>query len=106
MSAPRAEGGDHDKIVALPRAQAPPDPPRASRPGRLHGMFIAGMSLAAFVGIVAMFGFITIGWPGDTGRYVIGIFLISVLVFVTCAAAAVLTAARDTYAAREGDHLD
>lgn len=98
---------DQDKVVVLPGASSvDPEPRRPSPPGRLHGLFIAGMALSALMGIVAMFAFITIGWPGDTGRFVIVAFFVSVVVFLTCASAAVFTAARDTYVERNGNHLD
>lgn len=97
--------GEKDKIVALP-APEPSPPPPASPPGRLHGLFIAGMAASAFVGIAAMFGFITVGLPGGTARVVIGVFVASIVVFLGCAAAAVLTAARDTYPTRNSDPLD
>lgn len=56
------------------------------------------MALSALVGIVTIFLFVTVGWPDDTGRYVIAIFFLSMIVFIACASAGVFTAARDTYA--------
>ncbi len=97
--------GEEENIVPLPGPDPSPPPP-ASPPGRLHGLFIAGMAASAFVGIAAMFGFITVGWPGGTGRVVIGVFVASIVVFLGCASAAVLTAARDTYPTRNADPLD
>lgn len=100
------EPRDEHEVVALPGALAeePSEPP--SPPGRLHGMFIGGMAASAFVGIVAVFGFITVGWPKDAGRVIMGLFFASLIVFLACASAAVFTAARDTYPHRDGKHLD
>lgn len=96
---------DEDKIVPLPGAQPAP-PPVASPPGRLHGWFIGGMAASAFLGIAAMFGFITVRLPAGSARLVIGVFVASIVVFLGCASAAVLTAARDTYPTRNRDPLD
>lgn len=86
------------RLPGEPRS-APPVPP--SRPGRLHGIGIAGMALSAVVGFFALFAFVTVGWPGRTGRYVIMIVVFSGVVFMASAATAVLAAARDTYARNE-----
>lgn len=56
------------------------------------------MSFFALLGIASIFAFITITWPGDTGRYVTGVFVVSIIGFVSSASAAVFTAARNTYA--------
>jgi hypothetical protein len=64
----------------------------------MHSIATAGMALSAVVGIVAMLAFITVGWPGRSGRYVVAVALVAALVFVTCASIAVFAAARDTYA--------
>ena len=45
-----------------------------------------------------MLAFITVGWPGRTGRYVIAVVVCAALIFLTCASIAVLAAARDSYA--------
>jgi hypothetical protein len=47
-----------------------------------------------------MLAFVTIRWPGSSGRYLIAVLFASVIVFVVSASTAVLTAARDTYAGR------
>lgn len=83
-------------VVRLPKDPPPAAPP--SPPGRLHGLAIAGMAVCALVGIVAMLVFITVRWPGNTGRVMVVAFVLSGLGFLTCASLAVLTAARDTYA--------
>lgn len=89
---------DADNVVPLPGDPPPPEPPiPPSPPGRLHGAAIAGMGISAIVGVVAMLAFITVTWPDDVGRVVIGICLFSGLAFLTFASTAVFTAARDTY---------
>lgn len=100
------EPGDEEKVVALPGTltEEPATPP--SPPGRLHGVFIGGMAASALVGIIAVFGFITVGWPEDAGRVIIAVFFGALIVFLGCASAAVFTAARDTYPRRRGQHLD
>jgi hypothetical protein len=55
------------------------------------------MALFALLGIAAMLAFITVSWPDDTSRYVLIVFTVSVIGFMTCAATAVFSAARDTY---------
>lgn len=84
----------------LPLGVEPPaePPPPVTPPGRLHGLAITGMALSALVGIVSMFLFVSVGWPDETGRYVIAVFFFSAIAFIACASAAVFTAARDTYA--------
>lgn len=89
---------DRDNVVPLPGDPPTPEPPiPPSPPGRLHGAAIAGMGISAIVGVVAMLAFITVTWPDDIGRVVIGICLFSGLAFLTFASTAVFTAARDTY---------
>ena len=85
----------HENVVRLPKE--PPPVPDPTPPGRLHGLAIGGMAVSALVGIVAMLVFITVRWPGNTGRVMVGAFVLSGLGFLTCASLAVLTAARDTY---------
>ena len=89
---------DPQNVVPLGRSVEPTtaEPPR--RPGRLHGLAIAGMAVFALVGILSMLAFITVTWPNETGRYVIGVFIGSGVGFMTCASLAVFSAARDTYA--------
>ena len=95
------DGSDEDKVVALPTDHVPqPELEPVSPPSRLHGAFTTGMALSALVGIASMFAFITVGWSETTRGYVLAVFFISVLVFLTCASAAVFTAARDTHAPR------
>jgi hypothetical protein len=60
-------------------------------------MAIAGMAICALIGIGAMLLFVTVGWPGNIGRYPITVFIVSVIGFLACASIAVLAAARDTY---------
>ena len=87
-----------DEVVRLPREHEPIPEVPVTPPGRMHGLAIAGMAVCALVGIIAMFGFITINWPGNSSRYIVFAFVAAGLGFLTCAAAAVLSAARDTYA--------
>ena len=67
----------------------------------MHGAAIVGMALFALLGIGAMLAFITISWPDDTSRYALGVFMVSVIGFLTCASLAVFSAARDTYPRRD-----
>jgi len=94
--------GDESKSSGnvVPLGVDPPatEPPKPSKPiGRLHGMAIVGMAVSALLGIGAMLAFITISWPDDTSRYVLAVFMISVVGFMTSASLAVFSAARDTY---------
>ena len=86
-------------VIRLDTDPAPMEgkPAETTRPGRLHGAAIAGMAFCALTGILAMFAFITIGWPGDSGRNVIAVFVAAGVGFVACASAAVFAAARDAY---------
>ena len=85
-----------DNVVSLGRApEAVPDP--VPTQSRLHRLAIAGMALCAVVGILSMLAFITVTWPEDTGRYVIGVLIGSGVGFMTCASLAVFSAARDTH---------
>ncbi len=89
---------DADNVVPLPGDPPPPEPiTPPSAPGRLHGAAIAGMGISAIVGVVAMLALITVTWPANLARVVIGICLFSGLAFVTFASTAVFSAARDTY---------
>jgi hypothetical protein len=58
------------------------------------------MSLFAFIGIFSMLAFITVGWPDETGRYVIGVFVFSIVGFITSASIAIFSAARNAYPGR------
>ena len=97
-SPPRGPAGDRP-VVPLPHEGLPPAP-RPSGPGRLHGLAIAGIAVSALVGIISTLAFVTIRWPGSTGRFLIAVLFMSVIVFVVSASTAVLTAARDTYIRR------
>jgi len=44
-----------------------------------------------------MLAFITISWPDDSSRYVVAVFVASIVGFMTSASLAVFSAARDTY---------
>jgi hypothetical protein len=84
--------------VRLPADHVPPAPPRHKSLGRMHSIATAGMALSAAVGILAMLAFVTVGWPGRSGRYVVVAAVVAALVFVTSASIAVFAAARHTYA--------
>ena len=86
-----------ENVIPLGRAPEPVAPAPPPKQSRLHGLAIAGMAACALVGIVAMLAFITVTWPGDSGRYVIGVFIGSGIGFMTCASLAVFSAARDTH---------
>jgi hypothetical protein len=101
-------GGPHDGepdvrppgVVRLPDPGPAQDsePPATPRPAGLHGVATAGMALCAVVAVVAGIAFLTVGWPGRSGRVVIAIMVGGVLGFLACGSAAVFVAARDTYA--------
>lgn len=92
------ESGDLPNVVRLPgEGPTPEPPPRPTPPGRLHGIAIAVMGLSAIVGVAGFMAFITITWPQDMSRYVIGVSLVAGVVFLASASIAVFSAARDTY---------
>lgn len=92
--------------MRLPADYEPPPEPEPAAPGRLHGMFIGGMAVAALTGVVALFAYITVGWPESIRRYIIALFFFAGIAFLACASAAVFSAARDTYPTRGGQPLD
>jgi hypothetical protein len=69
----------------------------------MHSIATAAMAISAAVGVLAMVTFVTVGWPGSSGRYVIGVAIVAGIVFLTSASIAVFAAARDTYATSERD---
>jgi hypothetical protein len=92
------------EVVPIPDQTASPSTPTSRRPGRVHGLAIAGMALCSLVGIGATLAYITVGWPGDSGRYVIAVIFVSVLGFLLSASMAIFAAARDTYAHPDKRH--
>ncbi|MEA2447678.1 MAG: hypothetical protein QOK47_1315 [Actinomycetota bacterium] len=90
--------GEDDAVVSLHNEVTEPHVEPVTPPGRVHGLAIAGMAVCALIGIVAMFGFITINWPGTSSRYIVIAFIGAGVGFLACASTAMLTAARDTYA--------
>ena len=92
---------DRASVVEIPTE--PPVQPPPSPPSRVHGFAIAGMAFSALLGIVSMLAFITVNWPGQTARYIVGAFVLAGIGFLACASAAVLTAARDTYAVNKSE---
>ena len=90
--------GQIPNVVPLPGDGPPPEPTvEPTPPGRLHGLAIAGMGLSALVGVAAVLAYITISWPRQMAGYVIAVFVIAGLFFLSCASIAVFSAARDTY---------
>lgn len=89
-----------ENVVSLGTPDPVAEEPSRSQ-SRLHQMAIAGMAICALLGIFSMLAFITVSWPEDTGRYVIGIFIGAGVGFMTCASLAVFSAARETYAIRD-----
>ena len=88
------------RVVPLPEevtegAIEPAPPP--TPPGRMHGLAIGGMALSALLGVVALLALVTVTWPADLARLITTLIIAAGVVFITCASAAVLTAARDTY---------
>ncbi len=59
------------------------------------------MALFALLGIAALLALITVNWTPSVARYVTAALVASVVGLMACASAAVLTAARDTYAPRD-----
>ena len=89
---------DEESVVRLPVEHEPAPEPSPTPPTRMHGMAIAGMAACALVGILGMLAFVTVNWPGSVSRFIVGAIVIAGVGFLACASAAVLTAARDTYA--------
>ncbi len=105
MPSPYEEGtGTFENVVGLPNAatQKEPETPEPSPPGKLHGAAIAGMAICAVVGTLALLARITVGWPGDSDRYVMAIFVFAGIGFLASASIAVFSAARQTYPSRLG----
>jgi hypothetical protein len=86
-----------ENVVQHP-STPPESPPAPSPPGRLHGFAIAGMAISALIGIISVLTFITVRWPAGPARLILFVCIASGLGFLTFASAAVLAAARDTYA--------
>jgi hypothetical protein len=100
------------EIVVLKTDTVPAPAPPPGPPGKLHGAAITGIAISALVGIASILAFVTVGWPGDSGRYVLAVFALSGATFMISAVAAVFAAARDTYPRggvgaedRDSDHL-
>ena len=94
-------GGPEDvgpEVARLARPAPETEPSASPRPAGLHGVATAGMALCAVVAILAGIAFLTVGWPGRSGRVVIAIMVGGVLGFLACGSATVFVAARDTYA--------
>lgn len=69
-------------------------PPRSSR---LHSAAVLITASAAVVAIASTLVFMTVQWSGRSRRVVIAALMASIVTFLSGVAAAILTAARDTY---------
>jgi hypothetical protein len=69
-------------------------------------MAISSMAISAIAGICLMLAFVSVRWPGDTGRYLKVAFVLSVIAFMASCIMAILGAARDTYIKREVGERD
>ncbi|MDQ4144726.1 MAG: hypothetical protein M3198_13475 [Actinomycetota bacterium] len=90
-----------ENVVPLGQAPDPVEPEPSRHQGRLHRMAIAGMAISALLGIFSMLAFVTVTWPGESGRYVMAVVIGSAVGFMTCASLAVFAAARETYVVRD-----
>ena len=98
---------EHTNITPLRDASEisiEPSPP-PSRHGRLHGLATSAMALFALAGIAALYAFVTLGWEGESRRWLIVGLTLTGFGFLVSAVVAVLAAARDTHAGptRSGD---
>ena len=96
---------DSRKVRTLPpdvTAGAIVPPPKPTPPSKLHGVAIAGMALAALIGTMTLLSLVTVSWTEAMRRYLVITIVCAGLMFLTCASAAVLTAARDTYPTKPG----
>jgi hypothetical protein len=90
--------GDREGEV-IPLGKEPPPAPveRGTRPRGLHGTAIAATAVFFIFAILSGIAFITVRWPGDSGRVVTALFMFSVIGVAASVSAAVLTAARVTH---------
>jgi hypothetical protein len=58
------------------------------------------MAISALVGTVATLAFVSVRWPGDTGRFLIAAVFLCAVAFLAFSSVAVFSAARDTYPRR------
>jgi hypothetical protein len=91
-----AEGRNIVTLRTEPVVQEPA--PKPKRLGRIHSLATGGMALCAFLGIFALVGLITIRWPGESNRFVVGLLMAAGFGFLLCGSIALFSAARDTYA--------
>jgi hypothetical protein len=85
-------------VVPLGRDPEPPETPPPSRPPRLQNLAIAGMTACAAIGTIAALALFTVTLTEPVRRYVSGAVLFAAVGFLACAATAVMSAARNTYA--------
>jgi archaellum biogenesis protein FlaJ (TadC family) len=85
-------------VVRLPTEPIVAEPePRPKRLSRIHSLATVGMALCAFLGIFSLLALITVRWPGDTNRFVVGLLIFAGFGFLLCGSLAMFSAARDTY---------
>ncbi|MEA2498142.1 MAG: hypothetical protein QOH26_547 [Actinomycetota bacterium] len=100
---PGSEGPSTPGEVVPLGKEPPPQPPRrGSRPRGLHGLAIASTFAFSLIAALSFVAFITVRWPGDYGRVVVAVFMFAVVGAIASTSAAVLTAARATYAINPG----
>ena len=85
--------------IGVERPAEPTAPPM--RTSGVHRVAVLMMSLCAAIAVITFVGFVTVGWPGSSRRIVIAIGVFALVGFLASGAAAVLGAARDTYARRD-----
>jgi hypothetical protein len=90
--------GDREGEV-IPLGKEPPPAPvdHGTRPRGLHGLAITATAVFFVLAILSGIAFVTVRWPGDSGRVVTAIFMFSVIGLAASVSASVLTAARVTY---------
>lgn len=69
----------------------------SSRRPSLHAFATTGLAVFAVTGFLAMLAFVTVGWPGSTGRYLMAVVIGSAIGCFSCASAAMFTAVRCTH---------
>lgn len=85
-------------MIPLGKEPIPQPPVPTTRPRGLHGIAIALTAAFALSAILSFIAYVTVRWPGGSGRVVMAILMLSIVGLVASVAASVLTAARATYA--------
>jgi hypothetical protein len=100
-STPGDHSDDPENIVRLRSEPLVPEPQPKPKPlSRLHSVATGGMALCAFLGIFSLLALVTVRWPGNSNRYVVGLLLFAIFGFLLWGSIAVFSAARDTYVHR------